>query len=127
MNWWQHGVVYQIYPRSFQDSNNDGIGDLQGLISRLDYLNDGTPDSLGIDAIWLSPVYPSPMLDLGYDICDYQAIDPVFGTLADFDQLLQQAHQRDIRIILDLVANHTSDQHPWFIDSCQPGSSKADW
>tara|TARA_R110002167_G_scaffold169816_5_gene367794 strand:- start:9774 stop:11396 length:1623 start_codon:yes stop_codon:yes gene_type:complete len=127
MNWWQHGVVYQIYPRSFQDSNNDGIGDLQGLIDRLDYLNDGTSNSLGIDAIWLSPIHPSPMADFGYDITDYRDIDPIFGTLDDFDQLLQQAHQRDIRIILDLVANHTSDQHPWFIDSSQPGSDKADW
>ena len=127
MNWWQQGVFYQIYPRSFQDSNADGIGDLRGLIQRLDYLNDGTPNSLGIDAIWLSPFFPSPMHDFGYDISDYCAIDPVFGSMETFDELLQQAHQRNIRIILDLVVNHTSDQHPWFQQSCTPGSDKADW
>ncbi len=131
--WWKQGVVYQVYPRSFQDSNNDGNGDIRGLINRLDYLNDGknsrdsTSRSLGIDAIWLSPIYPSPMHDFGYDISDYCAIDPVFGSMEDFDELLQQAHQRNIRIILDLVVNHTSDQHPWFLESCQPGSDKADW
>ena len=91
MNWWQQGVFYQIYPRSFQDSNADGIGDLRGLIQRLDYLNDGTPDSLGIDAIWLSPFFPSPMHDFGYDISDYCAIDPVFGSMETFDELLQPA------------------------------------
>lgn len=127
MIWWKQGVVYQIYPRSFQDSNRDGIGDLQGIISRLDYLNDGTPASLGIDAIWLSPFFPSPMADFGYDISDYCDIDPAFGTLTDFDRLLVEAHRRQIRIILDLVVNHTSDQHPWFIDSATPGSDKADW
>ena len=131
--WWKQGVVYQVYPRSFQDSNNDGNGDIRGLINRLGYLNDGknsrdsTSRSLGIDAIWLSPIYPSPMHDFGYDISDYCAIDPVFGSMEDFDELLQQAHQRNIRIILDLVVNHTSDQHPWFLESCQPGSDKADW
>lgn len=127
MTWWRDGVVYQIYPRSFSDSNNDGVGDLQGLIRNLDYLNDGTPASLGIDAIWLSPIFPSPMADFGYDIADYCDIDPLFGSLADFDQLLAEAHRRGIRIILDLVANHTSDQHPWFLESCQPGSAKSDW
>jgi alpha-glucosidase len=127
MNWWQQGVFYQIYPRSFQDSNGDGVGDLQGLIQRLDYLNDGTEQSLGIDAIWLSPFFPSPMRDFGYDISDYCAIDPQFGSMDDFDELLQQAHQRQIRIILDLVVNHTSDQHPWFQQSCDPDSDKADW
>ncbi|WP_430462041.1 alpha-amylase family glycosyl hydrolase [Thalassolituus sp. LLYu03] len=125
--WWQEGVIYQIYPRSFQDSNGDGIGDLQGLIQRLDYLNDGTPQSLGVDAIWLSPFFPSPMHDFGYDISDYCAIDPVFGDMDDFDQLLAEAHRRNIRLILDLVVNHTSDEHPWFRDSCTPGSAKADW
>ncbi|MCD8521253.1 MAG: alpha-glucosidase [Saccharospirillaceae bacterium] len=127
MNWWQQGVFYQIYPRSFQDSNADGIGDLRGLIQRLDYLNDGTEQSLGIDAIWLSPIFPSPMHDFGYDISDYCAIDPVFGSMETFDELLQQAHQRNIRIILDLVVNHTSDQHPWFQQSCAADSDKADW
>ena len=112
--WWREGVVYQIYPRSFQDSNGDGIGDLPGLISRLDHLNDGTRNSLGVDAIWLSPFFPSPMHDFGYDISDYCAIDPVFGSMEDFDRLLSEAHRRHIRIILDLVVNHTSDQHPWF-------------
>ncbi|MAD46882.1 MAG: hypothetical protein CMI02_11165 [Oceanospirillaceae bacterium] len=125
--WWKEGVVYQVYPRSFQDSNNDGIGDLRGLIQRLDYLNDGTSQSLGIDAVWLSPFYPSPMCDFGYDISDYCAIDPVFGTMDDFDQLIAQAHQRNIRIILDLVVNHTSDQHPWFQASCDASSDKAGW
>jgi alpha-glucosidase len=110
--WWRDGVIYQIYPRSFQDSNNDGIGDLQGIIQRLDYLKD-----LGIDGIWLSPINPSPDVDFGYDVSDYLAIDPKFGTLQDFEQLLQKAHQRNIHIILDLVLNHTSDQHYWFQES----------
>lgn len=115
--WWQGAVVYQIYPWSFQDSNGDGIGDLPGIISRLDHLNDGTPTSLGIDAIWLSPIYPSPMHDLGYDVADYCQVDPRFGTLADFDRFIQEAHRRRIRIIMDLVLNHTSDRHPWFVES----------
>jgi alpha-glucosidase len=127
MKWWKQGVIYQIYPRSFQDSNGDGIGDLKGLIERLDYLNDGTPASLGIDAIWLSPIYPSPMADFGYDISDYCDIAAEFGTLEEFDCLISEAHQRNIRVVLDLVANHTSDQHPWFIESCDPKSAKADW
>jgi len=110
--WWKHGVIYHIYPRSFYDSSGDGIGDLHGIIARLDYLQD-----LGIDGIWLSPVYPSPMVDSGYDITDFRGIDPVFGTLNDFRRLLDEAHARGIRVIMDLVMNHTSDQHPWFQDS----------
>lgn len=112
--WWQSAIVYQIYPWSFQDSDGDGIGDLQGIISRLDYLNNRTPDSLGVDAIWLSPIYPSPMSDFGYDVADYCNVDPRFGTLEDFDRLVQEAERRGLRIIMDLVLNHTSDQHPWF-------------
>lgn len=109
MNWWQKAVIYQIYPRSFCDSNGDGIGDIPGIISRLDYLQ-----KLGIDAVWLSPVYKSPQDDNGYDISDYQDIDPMFGTLEDMDQLIAEAKKRNIRIIMDLVLNHTSDEHPWF-------------
>lgn len=111
-SWWQNAVVYQVYPRSFQDTNGDGIGDLNGVRARLDYL-----DWLGIDAIWLSPFYPSPMADLGYDVSDFCNVDPVYGTLADFDRLLGEAHARGIKVILDYVPNHTSDQHPWFADS----------
>lgn len=110
--WWKEGVVYQIYPRSFQDSNGDGIGDLRGIISRLDYLKE-----LGVDIIWLSPVYRSPGDDNGYDISDYQAIQPEFGTMEDFDELLGQVHARGMRLVMDLVVNHTSDEHPWFIES----------
>jgi len=121
--WWQTGVIYQIYPRSFADGNGDGIGDLRGIIDRLDYLA-----GLGIDAIWLSPIYPSPMADFGYDISDYLDIDPVFGKLDDFDELLSQAHQHGIRVILDLVPNHSSDEHPWFVESRSSRSSpKRDW
>jgi alpha-glucosidase len=116
-DWWKQGVVYQIYPRSFADSGGDGIGDLPGITSRLDYLNDGTPASLGVDAIWLSPFYPSPMADFGYDISDYCDVHPDFGTLADFDRLVAEAHAHGIRVIIDLVPNHTSDQHPWFQES----------
>ena len=108
--WWMTGVIYQIYPRSFQDTTNNGVGDLPGITSRLDYLS-GT---LGIDAIWISPFYRSPMADFGYDVSDYTDVDPLFGTLADFDELLAQAHARGIRVIIDWVPNHTSDQHPWF-------------
>lgn len=126
-HWWQSAIVYQIYPWSFQDSNGDGVGDLPGIISRLDYLN-GTSDSLGVDAIWLSPIYPSPMHDFGYDVMDYRDIDPRFGTLADFDRLISEAHRRGIRIIMDLVLNHTSDQHPWFVESRSSRKSpKRDW
>ena len=110
--WWKRGIIYQIYPRSFQDSNGDGIGDLNGIRQRLDYLT-----WLGIDAIWISPTYPSPMADFGYDITDYCNIDPVFGTLDDFTALLHEAHQRGLKVILDFVPNHTSDRHPWFIES----------
>ncbi|MBA2450961.1 MAG: alpha-glucosidase C-terminal domain-containing protein [Chloroflexi bacterium] len=115
--WWQTGVIYQIYPRSFQDTNGDGVGDLAGITTRLDYLNDGTPGSLGVDAIWLSPFYPSPMADFGYDVADYLGVDPLFGTLADFDALVHAAHARGIRVVVDLVPNHTSDRHPWFVES----------
>src|SRR3954469_10234230 len=105
MLWWQKGVIYQIYPRSYMDSNGDGIGDLPGITSRLDYVK-----WLGIDAIWISPIYPSPMADFGYDISDYTDVNPLFGTLQDFDRLLAEAHSRDLRVILDFVPNHTSDQ-----------------
>jgi alpha-glucosidase len=115
--WWRHGVIYHIYPRSFSDSNGDGVGDLAGITARLDYLNDGTPSSLGVDAIWLSPFYPSPMKDFGYDVTDYTGVDPLFGTLEDFDTLVAEAHARGIRVVVDLVPNHTSDLHPWFVES----------
>ena len=126
--WWKTAVFYQIYVRSFADSNGDGIGDLPGIISKLDYLNDGTPNSLGVDAIWLTPFYPSPNVDFGYDISDYCAVHPEHGTLADFDRLLAEAHRRGIRVIIDLVANHTSDQHPWFRESrASRNNPKRDW
>ena len=127
-DWWKHGVVYQIYPRSFADANGDGIGDLPGITSRLDHLNDGTPDSLGVDAIWLSPFYPSPMADFGYDVSDYTGVHPDFGTLDDFDRLVAEAHARGIRVVVDLVPNHTSHQHPWFLESrSSRDSPKRDW
>ena len=110
--WWKEAVVYQIYPRSFCDSNGDGIGDLPGIIGKLDYLKE-----LGVDALWLSPIYPSPNADNGYDISDYRGIMKEFGTMEDFDRLLEGAHGRGIRIVLDLVVNHTSDEHPWFLES----------
>lgn len=110
-SWWKNAVVYQVYPKSFQDSNGDGIGDLQGIISRLDYL-----EKLGIDAIWLSPVYQSPGVDNGYDISDYEAIDPQYGTMADMDELISKAKEHHIKIVMDLVVNHTSDQHKWFVE-----------
>ncbi|HEY8970044.1 MAG TPA: alpha-amylase family glycosyl hydrolase [Puia sp.] len=110
--WWQDGLIYQIYPRSFQDSNGDGIGDLRGVMRRLDYLK-----GLGIKAIWISPIYPSPMADFGYDISDYTGIWPTFGTMADFDELLQRIHEAGMKLILDLVPNHSSDEHPWFQES----------
>ncbi|MCK9286300.1 MAG: alpha-glucosidase [Sphaerochaetaceae bacterium] len=113
-SWWKEGVIYQIYPRSFQDSNGDGIGDLRGIIERLDYLK-----WLGIVAIWLSPIFRSPMHDFGYDISDYKSIDPIFGNNDDIDELIKKAHQSGIRIILDMVLNHTSNQHPWFIESAK--------
>ncbi|HEX4036819.1 MAG TPA: alpha-glucosidase [Acidobacteriaceae bacterium] len=122
-NWWKNAVIYEIYPRSFQDSNGDGIGDLNGITARLDYLK-----SLGIDAIWLTPIYPSPQVDFGYDISDYNNIDSQYGTLEDFDRLVSEARKRNIGIIMDLVLNHTSDQHPWFKESASSRTnSKADW
>ena len=121
--WWQSGVIYQIYPRSFTDSNGDGVGDLRGILDHLDYLNDGTDDSLGVTAIWLSPFYRSPMADFGYDIADYTDVDPIFGTLRDFDNLLTAAHQRGIKVIVDWVTNHTSDQHSWFVESASSRDS----
>ena len=122
-HWWQTAVIYQIYPRSFQDANGDGVGDLCGIIKRLPYLTE-----LGIDAIWLSPIFRSPMADFGYDISDYMDIDPLFGTIADFDALLAEAHGRGMKLILDLVPNHTSDQHPWFVESrSSRHNPKRDW
>ncbi|MBI2764997.1 MAG: alpha-amylase [Chloroflexi bacterium] len=115
--WWHDAVVYQLYPRSFQDSDGDGIGDLEGIIRRLDYLNDGTPGSLGVDAVWLSPTFPSPMKDFGYDVLDYRGVHPDFGDLATMDRLIAECHKRSIRVLLDWVPNHTSDQHPWFLES----------
>jgi alpha-glucosidase len=128
MAWWKDAVIYQIYPRSFYDSNGDGVGDLEGIIQKLDYLNDGTSNSLGIDAIWLSPIYPSPMYDFGYDISDYNNIDSVFGDLKIFQRLLKEAHKRKIKIIMDLVVNHTSHLHPWFLESrSSKKNPKRDW
>jgi alpha-glucosidase len=128
VTWWQSGVIYQIYPRSFADANGDGVGDLRGILDHLDYLNDGTDDSLGVAAIWLSPFYRSPMADFGYDISDYTDVDPVFGTLADSDDLLAGAHRRGIKLIVDWVPNHTSDQHPWFVESARSlDNAKRDW
>jgi alpha-glucosidase len=122
-NWWREGVIYQIYPRSFQDSNGDGVGDLEGVISRLDYL-----DWLGIDAIWLTPITVSPDKDMGYDVADYCGVQPVFGDLAAVDELIRQAGQRDIKVVLDIVPNHSSDQHPWFVDArSSRGASHRDW
>ena len=121
--WWQRGVVYEIYPRSFLDSDGHGVGDLQGIIDKLDYLG-----WLGVDALWLTPVFPSPMVDFGYDVSDYTGIDPVFGELATMDRLISEAHGREIRIVLDFVANHTSDRHPWFLESRSSRASvKRDW
>jgi alpha-glucosidase len=121
--WWKHAVIYEIYPRSFQDSTGDGIGDLNGITQRLDYLQ-----ALGVDAIWLSPIYPSPQVDFGYDISDYKNIDPAYGTLADFDRLVAEAKKRNIRIIMDMVMNHTSDQHKWFLESASSKTNpKRDW
>ena len=125
--WWQRGAIYQIYPRSFADSNGDGIGDLPGIRDRLDYLG-GRDGSLGVEAIWLSPFYRSPMADFGYDIADYTDVDPIFGTLGDFDALLAAAHDRGIKVVVDWVPNHTSDQHPWFAESrSSRDSPMRDW
>jgi alpha-glucosidase len=121
--WWQTGVIYQIYPRSFLDGNGDGIGDLVGIISKLDYLH-----WLGVDILWLSPIYPSPMADFGYDISNYLDVDPIFGTLRDLDTLIAQAHQRGLKLVLDFVPNHTSDEHPWFQQSRSSlDNEKRDW
>ena len=117
--WWRHAVIYEIYPRSFQDSNGDGTGDLNGITQRLDYLQE-----LGVDAIWIAPIYPSPQVDFGYDVSDYEAVDPLYGTLADFDRLLAEARRRNIRVILDMVLNHTSDKHPWFLDAVRSRDSR---
>lgn len=110
--WWKEAVVYEIYPVSFKDSNGDGKGDLRGIISKLDYLKD-----LGVNVIWICPIYESPGMDNGYDISNYYAINPSFGTMEDFDELLKEAHARDLKIMMDLVLNHTSDKHPWFMES----------
>ena len=121
--WWERGVIYQIYPRSFQDSDGDGVGDLKGIEYRLDYLAD-----LGVDAVWLSPIFPSPMADFGYDVSDYIGVDPLFGSLEEFDRLLAAAHHRGLKLLLDLVPNHSSDQHPWFVESrSSRDSPKRDW
>ncbi len=121
--WWKHAVIYEIYPRSFQDSNGDGMGDLNGITQRLDYLKD-----LGVDAIWIAPIYPSPQIDFGYDISDYENIDPQYGTLADFDRLVAEANRRGIHVIMDAVLNHTSDKSPWFIESASSRTNpKRDW
>lgn len=121
--WWQSGVIYQIYPRSFQDSDGDGIGDLRGIEFRLDDLQ-----ALGVDAIWISPIYPSPMADFGYDVADYTGIDPRFGTLDDFDSLLKAAHDRGLKLLLDFVPNHSSSEHPWFVESrASRDNPKRDW
>ena len=121
--WWKEGVIYQIYPRSFRDTGGDGVGDLPGVIEKLDYLSD-----LGVDGIWLSPINTSPMFDFGYDVSDYRGIDPVFGTMKDFDRLIKEAHRRGIRIVMDLVMNHTSHLHPWFMESrSSRDNPKRDW
>ena len=121
--WWQHAVFYEVYPRSFADSNNDGIGDLNGITSKLDYLK-----QLGVDAIWITPCFPSPQVDFGYDVSNYEDIDSMYGTLSDFGKMQSEGQQHGIRIILDFVVNHTSDQHKWFIDSRSSLTSKhRDW
>ena len=121
--WWKSAVVYQIYPRSFADSDGDGIGDLPGIAAHLDHLA-----ALGVDVVWLSPIYPSPQDDNGYDISDYEDVDPVFGSLADFDALLAAVHQRGMKLVMDLVVNHSSDEHPWFAESrASSDSPKRDW
>jgi alpha-glucosidase len=121
--WWQRGIIYQIYPRSFMDSNGDGVGDLPGITGQLDYLR-----WLGVDALWLSPIYPSPMADFGYDVANYTGIDPIFGTLADFDTLVAESHARGLKLMLDFVPNHSSDEHPWFVESrASRENPRRDW
>ena len=121
--WWKDAVVYQIYPRSFADSNGDGVGDLEGIRRHLDHLA-----WLGVDAIWISPFFRSPMADFGYDVADYCDVDPIFGTLDDFDALVTAAHERDIKVVIDWVPNHSSDQHPWFVESrASRDNPKRDW
>ncbi|KLO03941.1 glycosyl hydrolase [Schizopora paradoxa] len=121
--WWKEAIVYQVYPASFCDSNGDGIGDLKGLTSKLDYLKD-----LGVDVVWLSPIYKSPQVDMGYDISDYEDIDPRYGTLADWDNLVAELHRRDMKLMMDLVVNHTSDEHAWFKESrASKTNPKSDW
>ena len=117
--WWQESVIYQIYPRSFMDANNDGNGDLKGIVSKLDYLAD-----LGVNGIWLSPIYVSPMKDNGYDVADYFDINPMFGSMDDFDELLDEAKKRNIKILMDLVCNHTSTEHVWFKEAIKDKNSK---
>jgi alpha-glucosidase len=121
--WWRGATIYQIYPRSFQDSDGDGLGDIPGILRRLDHVA-----SLGVDAIWLAPVFPSPMLDMGYDVSDYCGIDPIFGSLEDFDQLVTKAHGLGLKVIIDQVLSHTSDRHPWFLESrASRDNARADW
>ena len=121
--WWQRGAIYQIYPRSFADANGDGVGDLKGITAHLDHLQ-----ALHVEAIWLSPIFTSPMADFGYDVSDYCDVDPVFGTLGDLDELIAQCHARDIKVVLDWVPNHSSDQHPWFVESRSSRENpKRDW
>lgn len=127
-SWLDHAVVYQIYPRSFKDTTHNGVGDLQGIIERLDYLNDGQGGGLGVDAIWLSPIFCSPMIDFGYDISDHRNIDPLFGNLEIFDELVAQVHKRGMKLMLDFVPNHTSSSHPWFVESkSSVNNPKRDW
>ena len=123
LRWWEHGVIYQIYPRSFMDANGDGVGDLPGITSRLEYLR-----WLGVNAVWISPFYLSPMADFGYDVSDYQGVDPIFGNLDDFDALIAEAHALGLRVLLDFIPNHSSDQHPWFLESrASRDSARRDW
>lgn len=122
-DWWRGAIIYQIYPRSFADSNGDGIGDLPGIVEHLPYVA-----SLGVDALWISPFFRSPMKDFGYDIADYRDVDPMFGTLADFDRLVARAHELGLKVMIDQVLSHTSDQHPWFVESrASRDNPKADW
>ncbi|MGO7204705.1 alpha-amylase family glycosyl hydrolase, partial [Rhizobium ruizarguesonis] len=122
-DWWRGAVIYQVYPRSFQDTNSDGLGDLRGITRRLPHIA-----SLGVDAIWLSPFFKSPMADMGYDVSDYCDVDPIFGTLADFDEMMAEAHRLGIKVVIDQVISHTSDRHPWFVEGRSSRTNpKADW